>query len=44
VQLVEGQARDLVAQGYLLERDVAHLLTQAGVQWDYAMRGPAGSR
>jgi hypothetical protein len=38
IQLVEAKARDLVAQGYLLERDVVHLRALAGQEWDYAMR------
>jgi hypothetical protein len=38
IQLVEAKARDLVAQGYLLERDIAHQVRQAGVHWDYATR------
>jgi len=32
---VEAATRDLIRQGYLLERDLSHLLERAGRQWDY---------
>jgi hypothetical protein len=32
---VEAAARDLIRQGYLLERDLAQLVERAGRQWDH---------
>ena len=39
IQLVEAKARDLVAQGYLLQRDLTHMRDLAAQEWAYTVEG-----